>query len=158
MAMGQGAVDSAQLAEVVKSQAKRLIMFDMNAVAEQHHSVISSVLLGALGGSGVLPFGKEAYVAAIRHGGIAVETNLAAFEDAWQRAAAGSAITAPVVQSGAKFEAVPSKAQSGADPAAAGSRAKAPGTLQAIVLAGVRRALDYQDVAYAELYLRASKR
>ena len=154
MAMGQGAVDSAQLAELVRSQAKRLIMFDMNAVAEQHHSVISSVLLGALGGSGVLPFGKEAYVAAIRHGGIAVETNLAAFEDAWQRAAAGSAITAPVVQSGAKFEAVPSKAQSARTQPLLDRVRKLPGTLQAIVLAGVRRALDYQDVAYAELYLQ----
>jgi indolepyruvate ferredoxin oxidoreductase beta subunit len=154
MAMGQGAVDSAQLAEVVRSQAKRLIMFDMNAVAEQHHSVISSVLLGALGGSGVLPFRKEAYVAAVRHGGIAVETNLAAFEDAFQRAAAGSAVAMPVAQAGAKFEAVPAKAQSARAQPLLDRVRKLPDALQPIVLAGVRRALDYQDVAYAELYLR----
>ena len=32
-------------------QAKRLILFDMEATAERHHSVISSVLLGALCGA-----------------------------------------------------------------------------------------------------------
>jgi len=154
MAMGQGAVDSAQLAELVRSQSKRLIMFDMNAVAEQHHSVISSVLLGALGGSGVLPFRKEAYIAAIRHGGIAVETNLAAFEDAFQRAAAGSVVAAPVAQPGAKFEAVPSKAQSPRTQPLLDRVRKLPGVVQPIVLTGVRRALDYQDIAYAELYLQ----
>ena len=55
-AMGQGAADSAGLIELARSQAKRLILFDMEAVAEEHHSVISSVLLGAICGSGVLPF------------------------------------------------------------------------------------------------------
>jgi indolepyruvate ferredoxin oxidoreductase beta subunit len=154
MAMGQGAVDSAALAELVRSQAKRLIMFDMNAVAEQHHSVISSVLLGALGGSGVLPFRKEAYVAAIRHGGIAVETNLAAFEDAFQRAATGSVVAAPVVPPGARFEAVPTKAQSPRTQPLLDRVRKLPDAIQPVVLAGVRRALDYQDVAYAELYLQ----
>src|SRR5882762_8978677 len=39
-AMGQGGADEAQLTELVRSQAKRLILFDMDAVAEQHHSVI----------------------------------------------------------------------------------------------------------------------
>jgi len=112
------------------------------------------VLLGALGGSGVLPFRKEAYIAAIRHGGIAVETNLAAFEDAFQRAAAGSVVAAPVAQPGAKFEAVPSKAQSPRTQPLLDRVRKLPGVVQPIVLTGVRRALDYQDIAYAELYLQ----
>jgi indolepyruvate ferredoxin oxidoreductase, beta subunit len=154
MAMGQGAVDSAALAELVRAQAKRLIMFDMNAVAEQHHSVISSVLLGALGGSDVLPFRKEAYVAAIKHGGIAVETNLAAFEDAFARAAAGSAVTAPVVPTGAKFEPIPAQAASPRTQPLLDRVRQLPAAIQPIVLAGVRRALDYQDVAYGELYLQ----
>ena len=61
----------------------------MDAVAERHHSVISSVMLGALAGSGVLPFRKAAFEAVIKKGGIAVDTNLAAFEDAYQRAERG---------------------------------------------------------------------
>jgi indolepyruvate ferredoxin oxidoreductase, beta subunit len=88
-AMGDGAADENELIELVRSQAKRVVLFDMDAVAESHHSVISSVMLGALGGSGVLPFRKAAFEAAIKKGGIAVSTNLAAFEDAWQRAERG---------------------------------------------------------------------
>jgi indolepyruvate ferredoxin oxidoreductase, beta subunit len=85
-AMGDGTADEKQLIELVRSQAKRCVLFDMDAVAESHHSVISSVMLGALGGAGVLPFRKAAFEAAIKKGGIAVSTNLAAFEDAYQRA------------------------------------------------------------------------
>jgi len=65
------------------------VLFDMDAVAERHHSVISSVMLGALAGSGVFPFRKAAFEAVIKKGGIAVDTNLAAFEDAYQRAERG---------------------------------------------------------------------
>jgi indolepyruvate ferredoxin oxidoreductase, beta subunit len=88
-AMGDGAANEKELIELVRSQAKRVVLFDMDAVAESHHSVISSVMLGALGGAGVLPFRKAAFEAAIKKGGIAVSTNLAAFEDAWQRAERG---------------------------------------------------------------------
>jgi len=90
-AMGDGAADEKELIELVRSQAKRVVLFDMDAMAESHHSVISSVMLGALGGSGVLPFRKAAFEAAIKKGGIAVTTNLAAFEDAWQCAERGGA-------------------------------------------------------------------
>jgi indolepyruvate ferredoxin oxidoreductase beta subunit len=88
-AMGDGAANEEELIELVRSQAKRVVLFDMDAMAESHHSVISSVMLGALGGSGVLPFRKAAFEAAIKKGGIAVSTNLAAFEDAWRRAEGG---------------------------------------------------------------------
>ena len=71
--MGDGAMDAAELTDLVRAQAKRLILFDMEAVAEQHHSVISSVMLGALCGSGVLPFArKKRSRLVIRSSGIAV--------------------------------------------------------------------------------------
>src|SRR5258708_5048177 len=88
-AMGQGAVDTEQLIDLVRSQAKRLVLFDMEETAERNQSVISSVLLGALCGSGVLPFRKQTFEDAIKKSGIAVKANLAAFEDACQRSQRG---------------------------------------------------------------------
>jgi indolepyruvate ferredoxin oxidoreductase beta subunit len=41
--------------------------------------VISSVMFGALAGSGALPFPREAFEAAIRAGGKGVEANLTGF-------------------------------------------------------------------------------
>ncbi|HEY0341133.1 MAG TPA: 2-oxoacid:acceptor oxidoreductase family protein, partial [Steroidobacteraceae bacterium] len=105
-AMGDGAANEEELIELVRSQAKRVVLFDMDAMAESHHSVISSVMLGALGGSAVLPFRKAAFEAAIKKGGIAVSTNLAAFEDAWRRAEGGEAAqaTGGVPGAGARAE------------------------------------------------------
>jgi indolepyruvate ferredoxin oxidoreductase beta subunit len=88
-AMGQGAADAAELLDVVRSSAKRLVLFDMEETAERNQSVISSVLLGALCGSGVLPFRKQTFEEEIKKSGIAVKANLAAFEDASQRAQRG---------------------------------------------------------------------
>src|SRR5882724_1445394 len=88
-AMGRGAVDSEGLVDLVRSQAKHVVLFDMEETAERNHSVISSVLLGALCGAGVLPFRKSNFEETIKKSGIAVATNLAAFEDAWQCAQRG---------------------------------------------------------------------
>ena len=182
-AMGDGAANEKELIELVRSQAKRVVLFDMDAVAESHHSVISSVMLGALGGSGVLPFRKAAFEAAIKKGGIAVSTNLAAFEDAWQRAERGGADAAAVdsgttgVTAGADLGPPAALSLGGtlardtvgtaADPLSdVPAQARSPklqplldrvrrlaASVQKIALEGVRRAIDYQDPEYAKLYL-----
>jgi indolepyruvate ferredoxin oxidoreductase beta subunit len=151
-ALGQGAVDPGQLIDLVRSHAKRLVLFDMEETAERNQSVISSVLLGALCGSGVLPFRKGAFEEAIRHSGIAVKANLAAFEDACQRAQRGDS----------GFTGKPERKLSAAVPAQARTPGlqplldrvrRLPADVQPVVLEGVRRTIDYQDPAYAALYL-----
>lgn len=169
-AMGDGAANEEELIELVRSQAKRVVLFDMDAMAESHHSVISSVMLGALGGSGVLPFRKAAFEAAIKKGGIAVNTNLAAFEDAWQRAESGGAGQGAAPGSGASaagavsedlgppaalspLDAVPTQARSPKLQPLLDRVRRFAAPVQKIVLEGVRRAIDYQDPEYARLYL-----
>ena len=178
-AMGDGAANEEELIELVRSQAKRVVLFDMDAMAESHHSVISSVMLGALGGSGVLPFRKAAFEAAIKKGGIAVSTNLAAFEDAWRRAegegegqdalGAGAlnedlgppaalslsgTLTRETVGSAAEpLGAVPAQARSPKLQPLLDRVRRFAAPVQKIVLEGVRRAIDYQDPEYAKLYL-----
>ena len=56
----------------LRSEARHLSAFDMEAIASDTGSVISSVLLGALAASGALPFPRELYEQAIRKGGVAV--------------------------------------------------------------------------------------
>ena len=63
----------------LRSEARRLVCFDMEAIASDTGSVISSVLLGALAASGALPFPRDLYEQAIRKGGVAVAANLAGF-------------------------------------------------------------------------------
>jgi indolepyruvate ferredoxin oxidoreductase, beta subunit len=160
-AMGRGEADTAGLIELARSQAKRLILFDMEAVAEQHHSVISSVLLGAICGSGVLPFARAAFEAAIGKSGIAVATNLAAFADACERAergdAAASAERATAV-SPDHAGGIPAQARSPRLQPLLDRVRRLPEGVQPLALAGARRAIDYQDPAYAALYLSRLER
>jgi indolepyruvate ferredoxin oxidoreductase, beta subunit len=164
IALGQGAANEAELTALIQRQAKRLILFDMDAVAERQHSVISSVLLGAICGSGALPFRRQSFEAAIRKSGIAVETNLAAFADACQRAESGD----PACNSRAAAVS-PGKGSTGSQEVPARARSprlqplldrirRLPEPAQATSLEGARRAIDYQDPEYAALYLTRLER
>ena len=175
MAMGDGTANEKELLELVRGQARRAVLLDMDAVAERHHSVISSVMLGALAGSGVLPFRKAAFEAVIKKGGMAVDTNLAAFEDAYQRAERGgdevgaSAVAAGVASgadaaagvgaslggsvAGPGDHAVPAQAISPNLQPLLDRVRKLASPVQKLALEGARRTIDYQDPEYAKLYL-----
>lgn len=150
-AMGRGATDTEGLLQLVRSQAKRVVLFDMEETAERAQTVISSVLLGALCGAGVLPFRKSSFEETIRQSGIAVAANLAAFEDAYQRAQRGDSgyTGAPTTL----LPEVPTQARTAELQSLLDRIRRLPATAQPLVLEGARRALDYQDPAYAELYL-----
>jgi indolepyruvate ferredoxin oxidoreductase beta subunit len=151
-AMGSGIADATALAELARTSAKRLLLFDMEAAAERNGSVISSVLLGALCGSGVLPFRKEAFQTAIRGSGLAVEANLRAFEDANQITQRGeSAFPGP--PAAAPLPPVPAQARTPSLQGLLERVRRLPAPVQAVALEGARRALDYQDPRYASLYL-----
>ena len=157
-ALGDGTAQQRELIELVKRASRRLVLFDMEAVAERHHSVISSVMLGALSGSGVLPFRKAVCEAVIRKSGIAVSTNLAAFQDASERAAAGagpdgSSGTAAGIAPPADAP-LPSRARTPQLQPLLDRVTRLPPAVQQLALHGVRRTLDYQDPSYAQLYLQ----
>jgi len=124
----------------------------MEATAERNHTVISSVMLGALCGAGVLPFRKSNFQETIKHSGIAVAANLAAFEDAYQSAQRGdSEFTGKAVSKLSPD--VPSQARSARLQPVLERIKRLPTLVQPVVLEGARRAADYQDAEYAELYL-----
>lgn len=154
-AMGDGTADEKQLLELVRNQSKRTVLFDMDAVAESHHSVISSVMLGALAGSGVLPFRKAAFETAIKKGGIAVDTNLAAFEDAYRRAERGGDGAQTGKEQAGEHESgeIPTQARSPQLQPLLDRVRRLAAPVRKVALEGVRRAIDYQDPDYAKLYL-----
>ena len=154
-ALGQGLTDTRQLLELVRTQGKRSILFDMEATAERHHAIISAVLLGAISGAGVLPFPKQGFTDAIARGGLAVKTNLAAFEDAYQQAQQGgtaAAAPAPVPPN------IPRTARTPQLQPLLERIHRLPAVAHALALEGVRRMLDYQDPDYAALYLSRLER
>jgi indolepyruvate ferredoxin oxidoreductase beta subunit len=146
VSLGDGRKDAATVLDAAGKAAQRLIAFDMEALARQHGSVISAVLLGVLAGSGALPFPREAYEAAIRAAGKGVDASLAAFAAGCTRATAEPA-PAPRRRGPTDDIELPHGLR---EQVAVGYREP----LRSTVTLGVARLLDYQDEDYAVLYLR----
>jgi indolepyruvate ferredoxin oxidoreductase beta subunit len=148
-AMTDGRLDPKRLSELARTSSRRLIMADYTGAAAQANSLLNAVLLGALAGARVLPIALEDYRHAICRQGKSVDDNLLGF-------AAGLA----GVQEGQ--DAIP-RAETPAAPRAAGDAGEAPlpgGALKAfpgeahgVLKSALARLIDYQDEAYARLYL-----
>ncbi|MGJ7507919.1 indolepyruvate oxidoreductase subunit beta family protein [Variovorax sp. GT1P44] len=147
-AMGDGRVDSTELLVHAERAAKRFIRFDMAQAAEASGSVISAVLFGALAGSGVLPFGRAQFEATIEHGGVGVKPSLKAFAGAFARAQGALEPEAPVVETPA-----PQPRHPAVRALVERVQRDFPASAHYLLLEGVRRLIDYQDVDYAGLYL-----
>ena len=123
---------------------------------ERSGSVISAVLFGALGGIGQLPFGREAFEATIARGGVGVERQPARLRRrrcGWPLAAAAAGRPRPRAprrspRAGTAMRTRPSTRCCSAlrEPVSAKPHAR-------WLTEGVRRLIDYQDPAYAALYL-----
>jgi indolepyruvate ferredoxin oxidoreductase beta subunit len=145
-AMGDGSFDVGRLLRAVKERSKEQILFDMDQAAEESGGVINAVLLGALAGSGKLPIADTAFEAAIREGGKAVDTNLAAF--AFGRGHARGEL-AQTVREHRKRAA----AAKGVEDLIERARTEFPAASLDVVEEGIRRLVAYQDRRYAGFFL-----
>ncbi|WP_210484144.1 indolepyruvate oxidoreductase subunit beta family protein [Microvirga antarctica] len=149
---GDGIGDPLTVVEAAGIAAKRIIAFDMQSLAETNGSVISATMFGALAGADVLPFDVSAYEAAISAGGKGVAPSLKAFHASYLRTREEP--RDPVVPDGAKVLPVLPAATGHAALDALLVRIRAfPESAHAMLFAGVKKLVDYQDPAYANEYL-----
>ena len=140
MSLGDGRVDSDRLLDVARAQSARLVAFDMEAAARDAGTIVSAVMLGAIAGVGVLPFGREAFEAVVRASGRGADASLAGFARGWDAVRADAA---PVASGTAPFPPAPPDPRFAAFPA----------EIRDLVAAGYARLAEFQDAAYADLYL-----
>ena len=175
-ALGDGRVDSAALIAHAAAAAKRFVRFDMAEAAEQAGSLISAVLFGALAGTGVLPFSREQFEATIERGGVGVAASLKAFAVASALAAGGHPAKTTAPTDGVVAAPQASALDGGGEEAMAGAAPRIeprpgaaidpgvralleridtafPASARTLLREGVRRLIDYQDLAHAGLYL-----
>jgi indolepyruvate ferredoxin oxidoreductase beta subunit len=147
IAMGDGRADNEVFLKSGGTAAKVFIHRDFAGLAEQNHSVISATLFGALAASGTLPFERREFESAIERSGISVASSLKAF-------AAGFA-AATCTEPPAAEPISPAVPAPGPDLQALAARVTAefPSASRTVLLAGIERLADYQDVAYAATYL-----
>jgi indolepyruvate ferredoxin oxidoreductase, beta subunit len=136
---GDGRADSEKVLAALRTSASHAVLFDMADAARTHACMVNAVLFGALVGSGALPLARAACEQAIRTAGKGAEASLRGF-------AAGFALAGGVV-------ALPARNVSIDATPVSRVRSKFPPETFAVLDAGVARLIDYQDPAYATLYL-----
>ncbi|MGH6770053.1 MAG: indolepyruvate oxidoreductase subunit beta family protein [Xanthobacteraceae bacterium] len=146
IAMGDGRYDSGRLAKAIEERSHGHILIDMDALARASGAFINAVMLGILAGSGRLPIPAEAFEAAIRADGKAVEGNLRGF-----RAGLDAVRQSNTPQPASTAAGQPHAQSTGGDLETI--VAAMPEAARAIVAEGVRRLVAYQDIGYARLYL-----
>jgi indolepyruvate ferredoxin oxidoreductase beta subunit len=161
IAMGDGRYDPAKLKQAIADNSHAHILIDMEAIARKHGVFINSVMLGIIAGTGKLPIPAEAFEAAIRADGKGVDGNLRGFR-AGLEAVQSIAATAPSArprESGdpeqhgeAELAALDSRLR-GNERGEVSEKETWPAAARDIIHEGVRRLTDYQDKAYARLYL-----
>lgn len=156
MPPGEGIADSGAVSDAIGIVAKRRIVFDMNRMAVENGSVISSALFGSLSASGALPFSREDYHAVIQKSGKGVEASICTFDAAAAQVEAGEKgeASGPLKQSDTTRAALPrSLANPRANALLLSLHTELPAEAHAMAYLGLKKVVDFQDAAYGEEYL-----
>ncbi len=145
MAMGDGRYDQQRLIQSVEKNSKSTLLLDLEAIARESGAMINAVMLGAIAGAGALPIPADAFEAAIRADGKAVEANLRGFRAGYAAARGGSHLRADPL----KRHQAPAASLADLE----NEIARMPEAARAFMTEGVRRLAAYQNLAYARLYL-----
>lgn len=146
---GDGVADGEPVAEALEGAAARVIAFDMMRAALASGSVVSATLFGALAHSGILPFAQTAFEDTIKRGGRGAEASLAAFRAGVEHQP--DTVEATPLRSETPFL-VPDAMASDWDRLCARVQTL-PKPIRAMADAGLRKVVDFQDVAYGDEYL-----
>lgn len=150
MQMGDGRLDASELSRIVQAFSREHHVFDMSALARECGTVVSAVMLGAIAGSGLLPFTRADYEAVVgAGGGASAQASLRGFARAFEIVSGAQAQSALVQALMADDDAAPaaSSAQAHAEALAA-----FPAPVHRMMSLGLARLTDYQGRAYAALY------
>lgn len=161
-----GRLDRDTLLTIVQSAARALHLFDMQAVAREHGTVVSAVMLGAIAGSGLFPFSRDDFEAVVQEGGRGAQASLAGFAAGYARVTLGGSAQSDVSSSPGAAHAThaeseaESQAESQVESHAAlpAELADLPSQVAEIAALGYARCCGYQDRRYGRQYLQRVQR
>lgn len=152
MVMGDGRRDSDELLALIHTHSRAHHVLDMAALTKQAGTVVSAVMLGAIAGSGLLPFARRDYEAVIAESGGGAKASLRGFALAFDAVNAQRSQAAYVEQ---VMAAEPAPVQATLPQAL---RREFPLEAHAIMALGHARVCEYQNAAYGERYAQRLRR
>ena len=142
--MGDGRYETDKLFEVTRKRSKRAFLSDFREVAQAAGVSLNAVLLGILASIERLPMSKADYEIAIKESGIAVEPNLRGFE---------VGLAYKFSEEPQKIDPIPYKKKDIVKELESRIYEEFAKSAHETLIEAVYRLTDYQDGAYASLYL-----
>ncbi|MDO8889133.1 MAG: indolepyruvate oxidoreductase subunit beta family protein [Hydrogenophaga sp.] len=152
MVMGDGRRDASELIDLVNTHSRARHVLDMAALTKQAGTVVSAVMLGAIAGSGLLPFARQDFEAVIGSGGASAKASLRGFALAFDAVQAQRAQAAYVEQ---VLAPEPTPAAPGLPAALA---REFPPEVHPLMSLGHARVSEYQNAAYGTHYAARLRR
>lgn len=153
MKPGDGIADPAPVLEAGELFSQCFLCADMQRIAEQSGSVISSSLFGALAASNALPFAREAFEQTVRASGVGIDASLKAFAGGFDAVGPLRRPTEPIPRTASLITGGSEGERAELQRALDRIVAEFPPAAHTMLRIGLRRVVDYQDVAYAREYL-----
>ncbi|NMM45637.1 indolepyruvate oxidoreductase subunit beta family protein [Rhodospirillaceae bacterium KN72] len=150
---GDGRADTDRVWQAARDASHKLVCFDMEKLAIENGSVISASLFGALAGSGALPFDRTSFEDTVKASGRGVEASLRAFSAAYDRAVQGDIPAAVDAKTESKGNVSGSSKLMIQWRTLEDRIATLPPPVRAMAELGLRKVVDFQDIAYGAAYL-----
>ena len=148
MVMGDGRRNTEPLMQLVASHSLAHHVLDMAALTRQAGTVVSAVMLGCIAASGLLPFSREAYAAALAGDSASARASRKGFDLGFE------AITRQRAQQRYLDTLLAVPPPPAAPDLPADVAAAFPADVHEVLALGHARLIDYQGTAYARLYLQ----
>ena len=149
---GESIADPRAVNAAAGISAARVIAFDMEAEARANGTIVSAPIFGALAGTGVLPFSRRTFEEVIGAGGKGVQSSLKGFAAGFTRASDNELPDARIQASLPEHSLPDTLGHVELDAQLDRIRAL-PAPLHAMTFAGLKRVVDFQDMAYGAEYL-----
>jgi indolepyruvate ferredoxin oxidoreductase beta subunit len=153
MQMGDGRRDAQGLMQLVAAHSHTHHIVDMAELTRQAGTIVSAVMLGSIAASGLLPMRREDYEEILKEGGATAKASLRGFALGYdavsQQRTQANYLEQVLAPPPAKVQAPAASAP--ALPAAV--VAAFPSVLHEIIALGHARLVEYQNHAYAQLYI-----
>lgn len=148
MAQGDGRVSSERLLDTARATSRRLDAFDMDTIAREAGTVVSSVMLGAIAGSGALPMARAAFEDSVRASHVGVDASLRGFARGFAEVASSVDGAPERVLQGNGAARTPLVCNP-ADPRFVAF----PAAARDMIALGHARVVEFQDARYGDLFV-----
>jgi indolepyruvate ferredoxin oxidoreductase beta subunit len=158
MTMGDGRRPEGPLLDVIAAHSLRHHVMDMARLCQESGTLVSAVMLGAMAGSGLLPFSREHYEVVLVGPSKAAQASLRGFASAFDLVTRQREQAQYVEQVIKPAASAPSASESQSAVLPDDVAARFPAVLHPLMGLAHQRLVEYQGPAYARLYVQRLER